>query len=604
MSELAIKNLSPTASDAAGPPLPEILETASGRRWYLRESDVREALAIEQTTEIDPLLARIVAARGVTATGAQKFLNPSLRESMPDPVVLMDMEKAVVRLEAAIKAGEGVGVFGDYDVDGTTASAILKLYFNAIGAPLDVYLPDRMTEGYGPNIGAFRTLKANGAKVIVTVDCGASAHEPVEAAAQEGLDVIILDHHQMDGPGPENAVAVVNPNRPDDISGLNNLSAAGVAFMAVVALNRALRVSGYFETRQEPDTRSLLDLVALGLVCDVMEITGLTRTLVAQGLKILGGGGNAGLKALGEFAGVKGAPTTYHLGFLLGPRINAAGRIGHARLGFELLTTDDPSKRRELAEKLHVMNAARQEIEAAVQADAIREIETGGLVEDDIIVVAGEGWHPGVIGIVAGRLKEAYDRPVIVIGLEGETGKGSGRSITGVDLGGAISRARQENYLVAGGGHAMAAGLTIARDGVAAFRGAMNEMLSAEIKQARLSRTSAVDGVIASSAVSKRFADMVQSVGPFGPGAPEPVFALTDLKVRRSKVVGNGHLSLTLASDAGDEVRAIAFRADGEKLGEILLSGKRIHVLGKVRADDWRGGDAGQLQISDAAIGV
>lgn len=582
-------------------PLPVMGLSASGRRWRLREADFRRATALSQTGALEPVLARILAARGVGADALEEYLSPSLRRSMPDPFILKDMDCAAERLCKAIVKGESVGLFGDYDVDGTTSAAIFKLYFNAIGAPLSVYLPDRIMDGYGPSIEAFRSLKNEGAKIIVTVDCGTSAHEPIEEAVREGLEVVVIDHHQMDGPPPAGAVATVNPNRLDDTSGLINLSAAGAVFMTLVAVNRALRDEGFFKDRQEPDLLSLLDLTALGLVCDVMEITGLTRVMVAQGLKVLGRGGNKGLAALGKRAGVKGPPSTYHLGFLLGPRINAAGRIGHARLAYELMTTDNEARRQELAEELHAMNAARQEIEAEVQEAALRDIERHQRHADSVIVTAGEGWHPGVIGIVAGRLKEIYDRPVIVIGLEGETGKGSGRSITGADLGAAISQARQKGLLVAGGGHAMAAGLTIAADGVNAFRRHINEELTESVAAARLNRTFDIDAVIAPDAVTKPFSDMVAKAGPFGPGNAEPVFALCDMRAKSVKTVGANHLSVLLVSDSGREARGIAFRAKGESLGDILESGGRFHVAGKVRADDWRGGEAGQFHIVDAA---
>ena len=585
-------------------PLPPMGAAASGRRWRLREADLREALAISQKADLDPLLARTLAARGVTHETVDAYLAPSLRRAMPDPLVMQDMDRAAARLAEAVIAGEGIGLFGDYDVDGTTAAAVFKLYFDAIGVPLTVYLPDRILEGYGPSADAFRALKEEGASVIVTVDCGASAHEPIEAAARDGVDVVVIDHHLMDGPPPDGAVATVNPNRPDDISGLTGLSAAGVAFMALTALNRVLRKAGFFKDRPEPDLRKLLDLTALGLVCDVMPITGFTRVLVAQGLKVLGAGGNPGLAVLGERAGMKGPPTAYHLGFLLGPRINAAGRIGHARLAFDLMTTQDPARRAALAEKLHLLNAERQEIEADVQAAALRDIERHQRHADEVIVTAGEGWHPGVIGIVAGRLKEIFDRPVVVIGLDGETGKGSGRSIAGVDLGAAVAGARAEGLLLAGGGHAMAAGLTVAADGIDAFRRRMNAQLAEDAAAARRNRTLDIDAVVAPSAVAKPFADMIAKAGPFGPGNPEPVFALCNLRVEGVKTVGKGHLSLTLAGDGGERVRGIAFRAEGESLGEILKRGERVHIAGKIRADDWRGGQAGQIQVSDAAPAV
>ncbi|MEO1136508.1 MAG: single-stranded-DNA-specific exonuclease RecJ [Pseudomonadota bacterium] len=581
--------------------LPAMGAAASGRHWRLRQADPEQAARIAGALSLDPVLARILAARGVNADDAARYLHPSLREALPDPFVLKDMDRAASRLARAVTQGETIGVFGDYDVDGTTAAALLKSYFDEIGVSTLIYLPDRITEGYGPSADAFLKLKEDGADVIITVDCGASAHEPIEKAAAAGVDIVVFDHHQMSGPPPAGAAAVVNPNRLDDVSTLGNLSAAGVAFIGLVAINRELRAAGFFQKRQEPNLLSLLDLAALGLVCDVMDMTGLTRVLVAQGLKVLGGGGNSGLKALGVQAGVKGPPSTYHLGFLLGPRINAAGRIGHANLAFELMTTQDPARRDALAERLHVLNAERQEIEAEVQAAAEREIERNQRHADDVIVTAGEGWHPGVIGIVAGRLKEIYDRPVIVIGLDGDAGKGSGRSITGVDLGAAIGEAREAGLLVAGGGHAMAAGLTIDASRIDAFRKRLNEQLSRAVVVARTNRVFDIDAVVAPSAVTKSFADLINKAGPYGPGNPEPSFALLNMRAAYPKVVGKGHLSLTLESDTGETARAIAFRAEGQPLGEILRSGRRFHVAGKIRADDWRGGDTGQVQITDAA---
>ncbi|WDI31141.1 single-stranded-DNA-specific exonuclease RecJ [Hyphococcus flavus] len=599
-----VPSFTPLTADAGLPEmaLPPMGVAASGRFWRLREADPRATLTIAQTAEIEPVLARILAARGVSAENTARYLSPSLREDMPDPLVMKDMDRAVERLTSAVLSGETIGVFGDYDVDGTTASAILKSYFDWIGVASLIYLPDRITEGYGPSAEAFKSLHQQGAGVIVTVDCGASAHEPIEEATRDGVDIVVFDHHLMSSAPPAGATAVVNPNRTDDLSGLENLSAAGVAFMGMVALNRSLRDKGFFQNKPEPNLTRLLDLTALGLVCDVMPINGLTRTLVAQGLKIFGGEGNPGLKALGERAGVKGPPSTYHFGFLLGPRINAAGRIGHARLAFELMTTEDVTRRRELAERLHILNAERQEIEATVQEAALRDIEGNQRHADDVIVTAGEGWHPGVIGIVAGRLKETYDRPVIVIGLDGDEGKGSGRSITGVDLGAAISAARNDGLLLAGGGHAMAAGLTIARNKLGALRDRLSKTLRADIQRARENRTLEIDAVVGASAVTKSFAELIARAGPYGQGNPEPAFALLNMRGTHLKTVGKGHLSLTLKSDTGESVRAIAFRAGGEPIEEVLRSGRRFHVAGKIRADDWRGGDAGQLQISDAAF--
>jgi len=588
--------------DEPGLELPPMGETASGLAWRLRPFDRREALAIEQNAGVAPQIARVLAARGVKAASARLYLNPSLREAMPDPFVLQDMEKAALRLAAAVVAGEPIGVFGDYDVDGTTAASMLRLYFEAIGAAVSVYLPDRIIEGYGPSIEAFRELAAKGARLIVTVDCGAAAHGVIEEAASEGLEIIVFDHHQMAGAPPAGAFAVVNPNRPDDVSGLSNLSAAGVAFMGLVALNRALRQADFFRERTEPDLRQYLDLTALGLVCDVMEMTGLTRVLVAQGLKVLAGGGNPGLAALAKRTGVKGPPSAYHLGFLLGPRINAAGRIGHARLALELLTSPDEGRRTALAERLHGLNAERQEIEAAVLGEALAEAERQA--ERDVVVVAGEGWHPGVIGIVAGRVKEALGKPCVVIGLDGETGKGSGRSVTGVDLGAAIASAKAAGLLSAGGGHAMAAGLTIARGAIPELSDFLNERLSPAVAEARAARRIDIDAIVGASAVSRSFAEIVERAGPFGPGNSEPVFALTNMRAEFVKAVGKDHLAATLVSETGEKLRAIAFRAAGTRLAEMLESRARLHLAGKIRADDWRGGEAAQLQISDAAIAL
>jgi len=584
--------------------LPAMGRPVSGRRWVLRGYSATTAAAIAEETDCAPLLARLLAARGVKAGEARDYLNPSLRKGLPDPSVLADMDVAAARISQAIINGERCGVFGDYDVDGTCAAAILKGYFSALDAPLDVYLPDRILEGYGPSIAAFRALKDGGARLVMTVDCGAAAHEAISAAAKDGLSVIVLDHHQMDGPPPAGAFATVNPNRPDDRSSLKTLSAAGVAFMTVVAVNRALRAAGFFATRSEPDVRRFLDLAALGLVCDVMPMTGAARLLTAHGLRALNAGGNPGLAALGARAGLKAPATSYDLGFLLGPRINAAGRIGHARLAFDLLTTDDPARRAMLAEKLHVMNAERQEVESAVLREAIRVIDGSRGGEGPVVVAAGEGWHPGVIGIVAGRLKDRYERPTFVIGIENGVGKGSARSIAGVDIGALVRRARDEGLLIAGGGHAMAAGLTIAAEAIPAFTAYLTEACREAVDRALLTWVRDVDALIAPTAVSGAMAGMIAQAGPFGPENPEPVFAIASMRVERAKPVGTGHLACELASAVGERVRAIAFRAVGEPLGDLLATKSRLHLAGRVKPDDWRGGDAAQFHIVDAAEDV
>ncbi|MEZ5922119.1 MAG: single-stranded-DNA-specific exonuclease RecJ [Parvularculaceae bacterium] len=584
--------------------LPAMKMPASGRRWTLKPFDEANAAAIDAAIGGPSVLARLLAARSVKAGDAARYLNPSLRDELPDPSTLADMDRAARRLADAIVSGAKCGVFGDYDVDGTSAAAILYGYFAALDAPLEVYLPDRILEGYGPTIEAFRTLKQKGAATIITVDCGAAAHEAINAAASEGVDIVVLDHHQMDGPPPEGAAATVNPHRQDDQSGLVDLSATGVAFMTIVALNRELRSRGWFKTRKEPDLLQFLDLVALGLVCDVMPMTGLARTITAQGLKVLSSNGNEGLATLGKRAGMKGAASAYDLGFRLGPRINAAGRVGHARIAFELLTTNDVSRRAALTEKLHLMNAERQAIERDVEAQAIAQIEKRGLNRNSAIVAAGEGWHPGVVGIVAGRIKDRYDRPAVIIGLDKGVGKGSGRSLSGVDLGGAVRAARQEGLLIAGGGHAMAAGLTIAADAIEGFSAFLNITLKSDVDRALAERRRDIDSVMNPSAVTAATAEAIARAGPFGPGNPEPIFVLADMRVEAAREVGEGHLSCRLVTPDGEAVRAIAFRALGERLGELLLSGGRLHIAGKIKADDWRNDGSGQFQIADVAEAV
>ena len=596
--------LSAVQRDDEGAALPSMAMPVSGRRWILSPTRAADIDSIENELQRPRLLARLLAARNIPAGRAARFLNPSLKDELPDPSTLADMDRAAERVAAAIMAGERCGVFGDYDVDGVSGSAILKRYFDAIGADLSVYLPDRILEGYGPTVDAFRILRDDGANLIMTVDCGAAAHQAVDAAASEGMEIVILDHHQMDGAPPRGAYATVNPNRPDDNSGLRELSAAGVAFMAVIAVNRALRERGCFADRAEPNLTAFLDLVALGLVCDVMPMTGVARALTAQGLKILANSGNPGLAELGARAGVSAAPTTYDLGFLLGPRINAAGRIGHARLAFELMTSDDQQTRARLDERLHVMNAERQEIERSVLAAATAAIEKNKLADAPAIVVAGEGWHPGVIGIVAGRLKDKFDRPTIVIGIEGDAGKGSARSIAGVDIGAAIREARRNGLLVAGGGHEMAAGLTIAANGIDAFAEYLAHRCREAVDRALANRTRAIDAVVAAAAVTADTAHLIADIGPFGPGNPEPVFVLEEMRVDRTRIVGTGHIACDLVGPSGESVRAIAFRAAGEPLGELLMTAKRLHLAGRIKADSWRGGGAGQFQIIDAAEAV
>ncbi len=582
--------------------------------WYFRDVDEGEVFKLASEHQIDEVIARILVARHVDGGDVGNYLDPTLKTMMPDPYVMLDMEKAATRLAAAIMAGQNVGIFGDYDVDGVTATSLLYLYLKELKQDPEIYLPDRVVDGYGPSIEAFRSLKERGVDIIVTVDCGASAHDPIEAAGREGIEILVMDHHQMSAPPPAHAHAVVNPNRPDDLSGLTNLSAVGVTFMLLVAVNRILREDGFFSSASssglssipQPDLRKWLDIVALGLVCDVMSVKGLTRAMIAQGLKILthqlktGEGGNAGLSALAKRSGAKGTLTPYHLGFLIGPRINAAGRIGHANMAFDVITTPDRQHRTMMVEKLHVMNAERREIETGVLEAAVRQVEQLKTLPD-VLVCSGDGWHPGVIGIVAGRIKERFDRPAFVIGFEGDVGKGSGRSIDGVDLGGGVSAARQEGLLVAGGGHAMAAGLTIAREHLNGFQDFMSRRLADDIHSALAARFLKIDGEIVPGAVTAEFAHLIGKAGPFGAGNSEPYFVIRNVRAVYPKIVGDAHLSCVLRSDGGEETRAIAFRCLEDGVGDALKSGDRLHVAGRIKVDDWRGGNAGQFQINDVA---
>ncbi|MBT8472569.1 MAG: single-stranded-DNA-specific exonuclease RecJ [Marinicaulis sp.] len=579
-----------------------VAQTASGASWVNRKASDSDVAFIVSNAKIDRLLARILASRGVSPDGAVQYLNPKLRDILPDPYVLCDMEKATAIIVEAIRAKKKIGVFGDYDVDGTSAASILKLYFDAIGVDIRVHLPDRFTEGYGPSAAGFGVLVEQGVELVLTVDCGSSSDELFAEFKAKGASSIVFDHHLIQGSPPASAAAVVNPNAPGDKSGLKNLSAAGVVFLAIIALNRVLRSKGFFEERPEPDTLKYLDLAALGLVADVMEMSGVTRAIVAQGLKKLRINGNPGLVALGEAAGAKELQSTYDLGFVLGPRINAAGRIGHAQLAFELLTTDDGDKRHALALKLDDLNKQRRAIEQQVCEEAIAKIENERLADNGVIVVANNNWHAGVVGIVAGRIKERFDRPAVVIAIENGIGKGSARSIENIDLGSVISNAYAQGILIAGGGHAMAAGLTIDADKVSQLRDYLNDELTLKIDDARVNRKIEIDGVISPAAITASFAELISSAGPFGPGNPEPVFALLNVRSVHSKIVGNDHIAATLSSPDGMQFRAISFRSANSPLGEMLVRGKHIHVAGRVTKDDWRGGNAGQFQIVDAAV--
>jgi single-stranded-DNA-specific exonuclease len=592
---------------AGGAPLPTgvlgVERSVCGRRWRLRHGDIRDGEAVAARLGLPEIVGRLLAQRAVGLDDAPIFLSPRLRDQLPDPSHLRDMDTAVARLLRAIRDRETIAVFGDYDVDGATSAALLTRFFAAVGVACRVYVPDRLREGYGPNAAALRRLRAEGASVVVTVDCGTTAHQALAEAAACGLDAIVVDHHVAEPLLPV-AAALVNPNRLDETSPHGGLAAVGLAFLLVVALNRALRAAGWYAAgRAEPDLLQWLDLVALGTVCDVVPLTGLNRALVAQGIRVARHGGNPGLAALAAVAGISGPLDAYHLGFVLGPRVNAGGRVGAADLGARLLATDDPALAAELARQLDDYNRERRDIEARTLAAAVAAAEAAPQ-SPVLTFVAGTGWHPGVIGIVAARLRERYERPACVVAIEDGTGRGSGRSVPGMPLGPAVIAARQAGLLLNGGGHAMAAGFTVAAAKLDTLQMFLAERLGDGLDRQVLVPELTLDGALSVAAARSELIGHVERLAPFGAANPEPRFAFATVRVAHAEPVGNGHLRCML-TDPLDRagLLGIAFRAAETPLGRFLAAtrGAAIHVAGHLRRDAWRGGEAVQLVIDDAA---
>jgi single-stranded-DNA-specific exonuclease len=582
--------------------------SATGRRWRDR-LDARgqaAALAIAQRYGMPELLARVLAGRGVAPDEAQAFLDPSIRTLLPDPSTLTDMEAAAERLAHAVMHGERVAIFGDYDVDGATASALLCRYLRHCGLDPILHIPDRIFEGYGPNADAIRSFSECGATLLVTVDCGTTSQAALEEAAKLGLDAIVIDHHQADEALPR-AHAIVNPNRADDLSGLGHLAAVGLVFVTLVALTRELRRRDFFTgARPAPDLLSLLHMVALGTVADVVPLTGLNRAFVAKGLIALKRREHVGLTALMDAARLSGPPEPWHLGFLLGPRINAGGRIGRADLGVSLLLEEDPIEAARIAAELDRLNRERQAIEQATlqQADAEALAALGLEEKGAVVVTAGKGWHPGVVGLVAARLKERYGRPAFAIALEaGGTGTGSGRSIAGVDLGRAVRRAVSEGLLVKGGGHAMAAGVTLHADRLGHFRAYLEETLAPAVEAARRESALPIDGAVSAGGFNLALAELLDRAGPYGAGHPEPTLALPAHQLAYADPVGENHIRVRLRSGDGQFVNAICFRCVGQPLGNFLLEsrGRCVHAAGNIAIDRYQGERRAQLRLCDAA---
>ncbi|MEE2694172.1 MAG: single-stranded-DNA-specific exonuclease RecJ [Pseudomonadota bacterium] len=584
---------------APAEPVFGVLQSVSGLLWKTRNSDYRKALAFSQRLNIPSIVGQVLAARSVDLQDAESFMDPKLRDVLPDPSILRDMDKAVDRVAEAIFSGQRMAVFGDYDVDGATCSALLKRYFGALGMDVDIYIPDRVKEGYGPTKGGFEALIKRNAELVLTVDCGTTADGALEFAGRVGLDVIVLDHHSS-GPSRPKCVALVNPNRLDDRSGQGALAAVGVVFLFLVGLNRSLRLRGFFEGISEPNLLSWLDLVALGTVCDVVPLHGLNRALVRQGIRVLATRSNLGLAVLGDLVGLEGYPDSYHLGFVLGPRINAGGRVGDPALGHRLLTTEDPDIACELANQLDSLNKERQTIETIHLEEAFEQVK-GGADSGAAIVVQGANWHPGVIGLVASRLAEQFRRPSLAIAVHQGLGKGSGRSVRGIDIGDLITGARQAGILESGGGHPMAAGFTVREDKLPELRSFIDHRISPDA-----SRLEPVflelDAILDLSGVSSDLVESFDKVGPFGSGNPRPRVAFQNLRVLRADTVGDGsHVRCVFGSRGGDKLLGIAFRASDRPMGQALLTAKFLHVAGSLRINTWGGKQEAQLFVEDVA---
>lgn len=572
-----------------------VTASASGRRWIgpgLEEDRQSEAMA--QSTGLPAPLCRTLVRRGVAPEEAEAFLAPTLRDLLPDPRSLKDMEKAATRFVNAVTRRERIAVFADYDVDGGSSAALLLSWLRDMGHGATLYVPDRIDEGYGPNDAAMAALAADH-DLIVCVDCGTLSHGPIAAAV--GADVVVLDHH-LGGETLPDAHAIVNPNRQDEDGALAHLCAAGVVFLMLVEVNRQMKAAGH----KGPDLMALLDLVALATVADVAPLVGVNRALVRQGLTVMARRQRIGLTALADVAGMDQAPTSYHLGFLLGPRVNAGGRIGKADLGAKLLATANPQEARDLADKLDQLNTERRDVETQVRDLALAQAEERGF-DAPLVWAAGEGWHPGVVGIVASRLKEATNRPAIVIGLDGDEGKGSGRSVSGIDLGAVIQRAAMEGQLIKGGGHKMAAGLTVARDKLDEAMARIAELLAkqgaGDIGPADLR----LDGILMPGAATVELIEQIEKAGPFGAGAPAPRFAFPDCQILFAKQVGANHLKVTFGDGLGARIDAISFGAMDGPLGPLLINhaGARFHLAGRLEVNTWQGRRSPQLRLEDAA---
>ena len=579
----------------------EVERSVLGRSWRLRACDENAAHAISQRLGVPDVVGRLLAARGIGVGDAGPFLAPRLRDWLPDPSHLKDLDRAAERLATAIGTGERIGLIGDYDVDGATATALVARYLRSLGVAVELEIPDRLRDGYGPNARLLSELAARGCRLVVTLDAGTTAFEPLRLAAAAGLEVIVIDHHAAEGAMPE-ALGVVTPNRRDQESALKQLAAVGVAFVVLVAVTRVLRARGAFADRTEPPLLAWLDLVALGTVCDVVQLQGLNRAFVRQGLKVARSTAIPGLAALAEVAGLATIADARQLGFVLGPRINAGGRIGQSDLGARLLTTDSPEEAAALARRLHELNAERQALERRTLEAAARAIEPQLERELPVLLGAAEGWHPGIVGIAASRLAERHHRPVVLLGVAEGIAKGSARSIRGFDLGAAVLEARRQEILLQGGGHPMAAGITLAASRTAELHEFLIARFVATVGAVPPPALLELDAMISVGATRANLVRQIDELAPYGAGNAEPCFCLTDARVIQARVVGDGHVSCTLAGAVDGRVRAIAFRAAGTALGPSLLDARLpLRLAGRLRLEMWQGREAACFEIDDAA---
>ena len=585
-----------------------VVNSAKGYVWKdrLAPTQSNKAIAISQRHNLSEVMGRVLAARNVDIENVEGHLNPSLKEMMPDPNNLLDMDKGAARIAKAIMSNEKIAVFGDYDVDGGSSCALLSRFIQAHGQQLRIYIPDRISEGYGPNPAAIERLVEEGAGVIVTVDCGITSHEALAPTGKMGCDVIIVDHHQADVVLPD-VYAVINPNRQDDLSGLGNLAAAGVVFLLLVATLRVLRTHGYYsDGRKEPDLLKWLDIVALATVCDVVSLTGLNRAYVAKGLQVMAMRGNPGIRHLLDIANVKSAPDSYHLGFIVGPRINAGGRIGDAALGALMLSTEDDEEAARIAGLLDGFNKARRELETGMLEEASALADQALEKEPDlpITIVGSKSWHKGLVGLLASRLKDKLNRPALAISWnEKGEGTGSARSVPGLDIGAAIRKAVEKGHLIKGGGHAMAAGLTVSAEKYGELEAFLQEFLRNDYLGARDSAELKIDGALTPRAANLELMAQLDRAGPYGPGNPSPRFVFPAQRCNYAKIVGDSHVSCSLTAGDGSKIDGIAFRAAETEVGRLLLesAGMPIHVAGQLKMNSWGGRERIQLVISDVA---